>query len=89
MKRRLLRLFCMLTLGLVLFDAAADSVGCHESGASCAVVCHGGSCCTYLAAPGFPPLAVVSRPAVYTPSEAESYALLLPRPHFRPPRLAA
>lgn len=78
----------MLVLGLVFVDAAADVAGCHDSGESCAVVCHGASCGNHLFAPKSSPLVVVHRPAAFLAYEPEAYALLLPRPHFRPPRPA-
>lgn len=88
-KRRLLRFLCAVALGLILFDNVADAIGCHESPAAAATVCHGCSCSAHIFVQDFTPLSVVLKPTAFVPHKAEVYGLLLPQLFFRPPRSAA
>lgn len=88
-QRKILRFLCVAALGLVLFDAVADSSACKDSAASTASVCHVCSCGPHLGSQESPKISANLNPSAFVPHEASVYAFLLPQFIFHPPRLLA
>lgn len=87
-RRRVLRILCVVALGLTLLDSVADAAGCDDS-KSTATTCHACMCGPHLVSPGVVEIAVVPAPVLLAPYKPVTYALLLPTSIFRPPCLAA
>lgn len=85
MRRRVLRIFGMVALGLALFDSAADTISCDSPAAACHVC----ACGPHLISPAAIEVAIVVAPPAYASYKPSSYSFLLHKSLFRPPCLAA
>ena len=86
---RVLRILCLLSLGLALFDNVVDAAGCVDSKATTAATCHSCACGPHLASPEAVHIAAVPTATPYPSYKPAPYALLLPTSVFHPPCLAA
>ena len=85
-----MKFFCVVALGLVLFDNLADAFGCQDSPTATATSCHACSCGVHIT-PQAPTsvITIILPPVAYGAYQPPIYALLLPDAAFRPPCLAA
>lgn len=86
-RRRVLRILCVLALGLALFDSVADAAGCDDSNSAVAT-CHSCVCGPHLVSPKGVQIAAAPPPAPYASFKPAPYAFLFPASVFRPPCLA-
>lgn len=87
MRRNVLKLFCVVALGLVLFDGIADTSGCQDSPADVAA-CHVCFCGPHMVSQNSYPVALTLQPMAYFSYEFPAYSLLLQQSIFHPPRPA-
>lgn len=88
-RRRVLRILCVVALGLALFDSVADAAGCDDLKAAATATCHACTCGPHLVSPGVIEVVAVPAPVPYTSYEPAIYAFLFPASIFHPPCLAA
>lgn len=87
-RRRVLRILCVVALGLALFDSVADAADCDGSNTA-AATCHSCACGPHLVSPDAVQIAAAPPPAPYASFKPTPYAFLRPSSVFRPPCLAA
>ena len=86
-RRAALRIFCVLALGLAMFDCVSDSLACDSSDAGTA--CHTCACGTHVVPPATLEVVKVPLKPVHITYVASSYSLLVPTSIFHPPCLTA
>ncbi|MEK7859477.1 MAG: hypothetical protein AAB320_10090 [Elusimicrobiota bacterium] len=84
-RRRFLGFFCIVALGLALFDSVADAASCDPQ----TTACHDCFCAPHLFSPAVIAVEAAPAPASYISYEPSSYAFLHCESLLRPPCLAA